>query len=468
MSTSSRTRLLVVTCLALFIAMLDSLILGVALPSIQKDLGSSISALEWFMNGYTLVFAVLIIPFSLLGDSIGRKKVFLAGVAVFTLGSLFSGLSTTSSWLIAFRVLQGIGGAAIVPLSLTLVNAAFPPEKRALAIGLWSGISGLGLSVGPLVGGLVMEGAPWQMIFYINVPIGLLAIVLGSRWIKESKGERKPVDPLGVMLLAVGIFGLIYGLEKGNREGWGSLVVLASLIVGLLSVILFYYWEKRRMNPIIRFDLFRSSNYSSYILAGFWMNASVFGAIFLLTLFLQQAQGYSPLEAGVREMSWTVMTMLAAPFAGWMIGKWGSKMVVLTGLLFQGIGLSWLALLVFSKGALFPFTDAIIPMMLAGTGMGLSFTPLSHGMLASVPENAAGEASAVGNTTRQLGSVFGIAISGLFFQAGGSIQSPQQFADHLVPSLTADAIMMVIAIITITIFAVNHRTKSAPAQLMAD
>ncbi|WP_379126858.1 MFS transporter [Paenibacillus sp. sgz500958] len=467
MMNSSRVRLLVVTCIALFMAMLDSLILGVALPSIQKDLGASLSELEWFMNAYTLAFAVLIIPFSLLGDSIGRKKVFLAGVAVFTLGSLFSGLSTTSSWLIVFRTLQGIGGAAIVPLSLTLVNAAFPPEKRAMAIGLWSGISGLGLSVGPLVGGLVMEGAPWQMIFYINVPVGIIAIILGMFWIKESRGVRKPLDMVGVLLLTGGLFGLIFGLERGNSSGWSTPEVLTALIGGPVLLILFYFWEKRRAVPIVRFDLFRNKNYTSYILAGVWMNAGVFGAIFLLTLFLQQAQGYSPLEAGVREMAWTIMTMLAAPFAGMAIGRLGSKKVLMTGLLLQGAGLAWLALLVFTKGAAFPFRDAIVPMMMGGAGMGLSFTPLSHGLLASVAEESAGEASGVSNATRQLGSVFGIALSGIFFQSGGTIQTPGQFADHLGPSLAADALMMFVAVLLIGIFVVNLSESSRKNTLKA-
>lgn len=460
MSTSARVRLLVITCIALFMAMLDSLILGVSLPSIQKDLGASMSDLEWFMNAYTLAFAVLIIPFSLLGESIGRKKVFLAGVAVFTIGSLFSGLSTSSSALIVFRTIQGIGGAAIVPLSLTLVNAAFPPAKRALAIGLWSGISGLGLSVGPLVGGLVMEGAPWQMIFYINLPVGLIALLLGLSWIKESRGVRKPLDPLGVLLLTIGLFGLIFGLEKSRPLGWGDPLVIMSLLVGLLLLVLFYYWEKRRTNPTVQFDLFRNKTYTAYILAGFWMNASVFGAIFMLTLFLQQAQGYSPLEAGVREMAWTIMTMLAAPFAGMAIGKFGSKRVLMTGLLLQGVGLSWLAFMVSIKGPEFPFTDVLVPMMLAGAGMGLSFTPLSHGLLASVPEDSAGEASGVSNTTRQLGSVFGIAISGIIFGSGASMESPQQFANHLVPSLAADSLMMLIALLVIAIFVFDKRNAA--------
>jgi len=465
MFTASRVRLLIVTCIALFMAMLDNLVIGVALPSIQEDLNATLSDLEWFMNAYTLAFAVLLIPFSVLGESIGRKKVFLAGVVVFSLGSLLCGLSDSSLALILSRALQGVGGAAIVPLSLTLVNSAFPPEKRAAAIGLWSGISGLGLSVGPLVGGLIMEGAPWQMIFYVNVPVGALAFLFGMKWLGESRGIRKPLDPLGVLLLTVGLFGLIFGLERGNSEGWAAPIVIGALVGGGLLLVLFYFWEKTRSNPFVRFDLFRNRGYFFYTFAGFWMNAGVFGAIFLLTLFLQQAQGFSPLQAGVREMAWTTMTMIAALLAGLAIGRLGNRNVLLAGLLFQTAALAWFALLIRAKGFDFPFIDMLGPMMLAGTGMGLSFTPLSHGLISSAPENSAGEANGIGSATRELGGVFGIAISGLIFQSGSAIRSPQDFADHIVPSLGAGSLMMAIAFLGIALFVRSkraaHSTPSA-------
>jgi len=467
MFTPERVRLLFVTCIALFMAMLDNLVLGVALPSIQQDLGSTLSDLEWFMNAYTLAFAVLLIPFSVLGDSIGRKKVFLAGVVLFTLGSLLSGLSETSIALILSRALQGVGGAAIVPLSLTLVNAAFPAEKRAAALGLWSGISGLGLSVGPLVGGLIMEGAPWQVIFYVNVPIGILAFLFGLKWLGESRGPKKPLDPLGVLLLTSGLFGLVFGLERGNSEGWGAPVVYGSLVLGGVLLVAFYFWEQSRKIPFVRFDLFKRREYAFYTFAGFWMNAGVFGAIFLLTLFLQQAQGNTPLQAGVREMAWTTMTMIAAPLAGLAISRLGNRTVLLAGLLFQAAALSWFALVIQSQGFDFPFVYLLGPMMLAGTGMGLSFTPLSHGLITSVPEDAAGEASGMGNATRELGGVFGIAIGGLVFQAGGAPGTPQQFADHIVPSLGVGALMMAVAFLGIALFVRNRPRKPAADKVVA-
>lgn len=219
MFTAARVRLLVITCIALFMAMLDNLVLGVALPSIQQTFQASITDLQWFMNAYTLSFSILLIPFSMMGERFGRKKTFLIGIALFTVGSALCGLSESSAQLIWSRALQGIGGAAIVPLSLTLVNSAFPADKRAAALGIWSGISGLGLSVGPLVGGLIVEGAPWQFIFWLNVPIGIATFVLGIFWLTEAKGEKKPLNLLGVLLLATGLFGIVYGMQRGNSIG---------------------------------------------------------------------------------------------------------------------------------------------------------------------------------------------------------------------------------------------------------
>lgn len=449
MFTASRVRLLVVTCAALFMAMLDNLVIGVALPAIQDSFHASISDLEWFMNAYTLAFAVLLIPFSVLGERIGRKRMFLAGIVLFTVGSALSGLSESSIQLILSRALQGVGGAAIVPLSLTLVNSAFPPDKRAAALGIWSGISGLGLSIGPLIGGLIVNGAPWQLIFWVNVPVGILAFVLGMRWLTEARGERKPLDPFGILLLASGLFGIVFGLERGNTDGWSSALVIGLLAGGLLLLVLFYAWERTRKQPFVRFDLFKSPKYTGLVLASFWMNAGIFCAIFLLTLFLQQAQGYSALEAGVREMVWTGCTMLAAPLAGLAVGKIGTNRVLVTGLVLQTGALLGFGLLIYALGVDFPFGYMAPFMMMAGAGMGLSFTPLSHGVLTSVPESAQGEASGVNNAARELGGVFGIAIGGLIFQSGSAIQSPADFGNHVVPALYAGAGMIALGLISI-------------------
>lgn len=463
MFTAARVRLLVITCIALFMAMLDNLVLGVALPSIQQSFEATMTDLQWFMNAYILAFAIMLIPFSMMGERFGRKRMFLFGITVFTVGSALCGLSDSAIQLILSRTLQGIGGAAIVPLSLTLVNAAFPVEKRAAALGIWSGISGLGLSVGPLVGGLIVEGAPWQFIFWVNVPVGIATFILGMLWLTEAKGERKPLNVPGVILLAAGLFGIIYGLQRGNSVGWSSLEVILSIASGAVLLIVFYLWEHRRETPYIRFSLFRKGKYTAYIIAGFWMNAGIFGAIFLLTLFLQQAQGYTALEAGVRTMTWTGCTMIAAPLAGLAVARFGNRLILSIGMLFQGlalIGFAWLIIAIgfdVSFGYLAPF------MMLAGTGMGLSFTPLAHGVLAAVPETSAGEASGVSNATRELGGVFGIAICGLAFQSGALIQTPQDFAAHLVPALWVSVAMIGLGLISVALFAREFTKRRKPA-----
>ncbi len=459
MFTAARVRLLMVTCAALFMAMLDNLVLGVALPSIQQSFDASLTDLQWFTNAYTLAFAVLLIPFSILGERFGRKKMFLAGVALFTLGSALSGLSESAVQLILARALQGIGGAAVVPLSLTLVNAAFPQNMKAAAMGIWSGISGLGLSVGPLVGGLIVEGAPWRMIFWINVPVGLLAIFLGSFWLSETKGEKKPIDPLGILLLASGLFGIVFGLEKGNSEGWGSALVVGSLAGGAVLLAVFYIWERTRKRPFVKLDLFRTARYSAFIFSGFWLNAGIFGSIFLLTLFLQQGQGYTALEAGVRTMAWTGCTMIAAPLAGFAVGKFGNRRLLVLGMSMQAAALIGFGVLIASIGVDFPFGYQMPLMMLAGAGMGLSFTPLAHGVLSSVPENDAGEASGISNATRELGGVFGIAIGGLIFQSGDAIRSPADFGEHIVPALWSGSVMIGLGLLAVLLFA---RTKSSP------
>lgn len=459
MFTAQRVRLLVVTCMALFMAMLDNLVLGVALPSIQESFDASMSDLQWFMNSYTFAFAILLIPFSVLGERFGRKRMFLVGVLIFTLGSIFSGLSTNSTELIGARALQGVGGAAIVPLSLTLVNGAFPASMRAAALGIWSGISGLGLSVGPLIGGIIVEGAPWQLIFWVNVPVGILALGFGMKWLEESKGEKKPLDPFGIALLAAGLFGIIYGLEHGNTDGWGSPKVIGFLSAGALGLVAFYLWERTRKHPFVRFEYFRRSAYSAYVFAGFWMNAGIFGAIFLLTLFLQQAQGHSALGAGVREMAWTGFTMIAAPLAGFAVSKFRNRNVLSLGLSMQAAALVGFAVQIAVLGVDYSFAYMAPLMMLAGAGMGLSFTPLAHGILSAVPEEAAGEASGISNATRELGGVFGIAITGLVFQSGDPIASPADFGDHVIPALYAGAGMIALGLVGVAVLVRSRASR---------
>jgi EmrB/QacA subfamily drug resistance transporter len=435
MQTKNQGKILFITCLALFMTMLDTLVIGVALPSIQTSFHANMTELEWFVNAYTLTYAVFLIPASLLGERLGRKRMFILGLFLFTAGSVLSALSDSSLSLSIARAIQGFGGSFIMPLSLTLIYSVFSVENRAAAIGLWSGVSGLGLAIGPLVGGAVIEGFPWQMIFWLNVPVGVLAIIFSSLWIKEFRGTAKRFDVVSISLLGLGLFGVVYGLVMGNTEGWGSISVIVSIAAGFVLLLIFARRSLKQQEPMMNLRFFKNRNYLTFNLAGFWMNAGIFGSIFLLTLFLQQGQGFSPLGAGIREMAWTGMTMIMAPLAGLFINRLGAKNILTLGLSLQATAMLYFAAITIINGVHYPFMTLLPGLLMAGSGMGLSFTPLSHGTLTSLAEKDSGEASGVSNAFRELGGVFGVAISGLIFQLGSAITSPQDFADHLVPTL---------------------------------
>lgn len=447
MSKNSRIKMMVVTCLALFMAMLDTLVLGVALPSIQASFEAGISELSWFMNAYTLIFAVLLIPASILGERFGRKRMFLTGIAIFTFGSLLSALSVSSMTLSLARAVQGAGGAFIMPLSLTLIYQAFPKQLRAAAIGIWSGISGLGLALGPLVGGLIIEGFPWQMIFWVNVPVGIVCMIAGFKWLRESKGSVSRLDMIAVFLLGFGLLGIVYGLVNGNTEGWSHVTVWGSMLCGAFLLGMFVIRTLRQQDPMVQLRLFGNRVYAALNFSGFWMSAGIFGAIFLLTLFLQQAQGYSALGAGLREMAWTGMTMLTAPFAGLLAARFGTRPILTIGLSMQAAALMYFAWITWEQGAVYPFSLLLPGMLVAGAGMGLAFAPLSHGIMSSVTESEAGHASGMNNAFRELGGVFGVAIAGMVFQWGDPVASPDAFADHLVPALAVCAMMIVLGLV---------------------
>ncbi|HIW32334.1 MAG TPA: DHA2 family efflux MFS transporter permease subunit [Candidatus Paenibacillus intestinavium] len=451
------SKIMTISCLGLFMAMLDTLIVGVALPQIELELQTTMVHLEWIMNAYTLIFAVGMIPFSLLAERFGRRKGFVLGLALFTTGSLLAGISESVYTLIIARSIQGLGASAIMPISLTLIYTAFPVEKRAIAVGLWSGISGLGLTIGPLVGGIILAYYPWEMIFLVNVPIGIIAIILSFRWISESFGIKKRFDVVGALLLTVGLLGIVYALITGNLLTWSHYSIIAGAIGGTLSLIMFLIWEMRCDYPLITLRLFRYRSFTVTNFVGFWMSAGIFGSIFVLTLFLQQVQGYSPLEAGVREMLWTTMTMIAAPVAGMLINRYLIRSVLMTGLLLQVLALCSFGIVVAQLGPFFSFGYLAPGMICAGVGMGFCFTGIQHGVLESIPEAYAGEGSGVSNALRELGGVFGIAIAGVVFHSKGVVTDGQSFADALVPTVFVCAGMIFLASLSMLILYIKPR-----------
>jgi EmrB/QacA subfamily drug resistance transporter len=413
MSTARRWWTFTIVSIALFMAMLDNLVVTTALPSIQRALHAGVADLEWTVNAYTLAFAVLMIPAAALGDRFGRRRLRLLGVARFTAGSATAALSHSATALTFARAFQGVGAAGIMPLTLTILVAAFPAEKRAAAIGLWSGISGLGLAAGPLVGGAIVSGWSWNAVFWINVPIGIALLVLGRLQLDESHGEIQPLDIPGIALIGGGLLGIVYGLVRGNTLGWSSAGIVGSLVAGTLLTIAFLVRERTARNPMLDLQLFNSRALSVSNAVGFLMSFGMFGSIFLLTLFIQNVLHFSPFRAGLGTMPWTATIMVVAPFAGIIAGRIGARPLVLVGMAAQAGALLWIGLL---ATATVPYVTLLPAFILGGLGMGLTFAPLSEAVMGATDESRRGQASGAYNTIRELGGVFGIAVLGAVFQ----------------------------------------------------
>jgi EmrB/QacA subfamily drug resistance transporter len=421
-----------ITSIALFMTTLDNLVVTMALPTIQRDLHASISGLEWTVNAYTLTFAVLLLMGAALGDRFGRKRLFLIGIGIFTLGSAAAALAPSIGALIAARALQGVGGAIVTPLTLTLLTEAVPAERRGLALGAWGGISGLGVALGPLVGGAVVQGISWQWIFWLNVPLGLLVLPLGLARLRESRGPSMRLDLPGVVIVTAGALGLVWGLVRANQQGWTSPEIMGSLVAGIALLVAFVAWELRASAPMLPMRLFKNRTFSAANASSLLMFFGMFGSIFLLSQYLQNVQGYSPLQAGVRTLPWTGMPMIVAPIAGALTDRIGGKPFLVAGLALQAIALAWMAA-VLSPNV--PYTEIVAPFALAGIGMGLFFAPVATVIMSSVKLIEAGQASGANNAIRELGGVFGVAVLASIFAHQGGYGSASLFTDGILPAL---------------------------------
>ena len=315
----------VITGMALFMASLDNLVVSTALPVIREHLHAGLSGLEWTVNAYTLTFAVLLISAAAMGERFGRRRIFVLGIAVFTAASAVAALAPSIEVLVMARAIQGAGGAMIMPLSLTLLSAAVPPERRNVALGIWGAIGGAAVALGPLVGGAVTSGWSWQYIFWLNVPVGLVLIPLAWWKLSESRGARARLDLVGVVMVSIGLLGVVLGLVQGNSHGWTSATVLTSFVVGASALIAFGAWELRSDHPMLDIRLFRDRGFASVNVTALLFSFGMFGAIFFLVQFLQVVQGLSPLAAGVRILPWTAMPMLLAPVVGQLAERWGAS-----------------------------------------------------------------------------------------------------------------------------------------------
>jgi EmrB/QacA subfamily drug resistance transporter len=437
MQANPRTRwTLAIVSLALFMVVLDNLIVTVALPSIQRDLGASLQQLEWTVNAYTLAFAVTLIPGAAIGDRFGRKRIFVVGLALFTASSAAAALAPGAGALVAARTLQGVGGAIVAPLTLTLLAEAFPADRRGAALGIWSGISGMGIALGPLVGGAVVDGLSWQWIFWINVPLGLALLPLAAGFLRESRGPASRLDLPGVALVTSGLFGLVFGLVRGQGEGWGNPLIVTSLTAGALLLAAFVAWERRAPAPMVPLDLFRHRAFAVTNGVSFFMYFGTFGAIFLITQFVQQVMGYAPFEAGVRMLVWTGATAIASPIAGVLAERYGPRPFMAAGLTLQAVALAWLAA---AASPASTFIELAAPFALAGVGMAGVFAPSASALLSVVAPQRAGQASGTNNAIREVGGVFGVAVMSTIFAGSGSFASPQAFVDGFTPALWVGA-----------------------------
>jgi EmrB/QacA subfamily drug resistance transporter len=427
-----RIWILIIVSVGLFMTVLDNLVVTVALPSIHASLGSSIQDLEWTVNAYTLSFAVLLLTGAALGDRFGRRRMFMVGIAVFTLASAGAALAPSTGLLVAARAVQGMGAAIATPLTLTLLADAFPGNQRGIAIGVWSGISGLGVALGPLVGGAVIQLASWHFIFWINVPIGLVLVPLASRVLKESHGADQPLDLPGLGLGSAGLFGLVYGLVRSQTIGWGATEVLVALAAGVALVIAFVIRERRTAAPMLPMEFFASRGFSVTNAISLSMYFGMFGSVFFLSQYLQDALGNSALQAGVKMLAWTGTTLLVAPLAGVFSERLGSRLFMAAGLALQAIALLWLNV---ELSTHLSYLAMVGPFVLGGAGMALVFAPSANAVLASVRPNQAGQASGANNTIRELGGVLGVAVLASVFTSHGGYGSPAAFVSGLHPTL---------------------------------
>jgi EmrB/QacA subfamily drug resistance transporter len=422
----------VITSLAAFMVTLDNLVVTTALPVIRVDLGASIEGLEWTVNAYTLTFAVLLLTGAALGDRLGRRVMLVAGLGIFVAGSAAAALAPSIDALVVARAFQGIGGAIVAPLTLTILSAAVPSDKRGVALGAWGGVNGLAVALGPVVGGAIVSGISWQWIFWINVPIGLVLIPLALRRLDETHGPDKALDLPGLGLASVGLLGIVWGLVRGNGQGWGSLEVAGSLVAGAILVAAFVAWELRSREPMLPMRFFRSRGFAASNVASLAMSFGMFGSIFLLAQFLQTVQHLSPLAAGVRILPWTLMPMFIAPVAGAFSDRIGGRPLIATGLALQAVSLAWMAA-VTSPGV--AYAELVGPFLVAGAGMALFFAPIANVVLSAVRSEEEGKASGANAAIRELGGVFGVAVLASVFAHLGGYSSGQSFVDGLTPAL---------------------------------
>jgi EmrB/QacA subfamily drug resistance transporter len=440
---------------------LDQLVVATALSTIRRDLHASIETLEWTVNAYTLTFAVLLMTGAALGDRLGRRRMFVTGLALFTAASAACALAPGVGWLIVARAVQGMGSALVMPLAMALLSAAYPPETRGRALGLFTALTGVAVVGGPVVGGAVTQDLAWQWIFWINIPIGLLVIPLVLTRIEESYGPRSRIDAPGLALAAGGALGLVWGLVRGNSQGWASVEVVATLAAGAMLCAAFVAWEVRAKAPMLPMGFFRIGAFAAGNGAAFLLYASLFSSVFFVAQYLQVSLGYGPLAAGLRTLPWTSAIFVVAPTAGALADRIGARALVACGLTMQAAGIGWIALNAHHGR---PYSSSVAALVIAGCGVSMAMPATQNAIMGSVAHSAIGKASGTFNTLRQLGGVFGVAILAATFAANGSYASPAAFSHGTAPALGVAAGMSLLAAM-IGLATPGRRREVAPAPM---
>jgi EmrB/QacA subfamily drug resistance transporter len=427
-----KTWTVVLASLGVFMTALDTLVVTTSLPVLRVDLHSSLSSLEWTVNAYNLAFACFLLTGAALGDRFGRRRMFAIGLSTFTAASAMAALSTSVAMLVTARAIQGAGAAVVFPLTLTIISEAFPSEKRGAAIGLWGGITGLGVAIGPVVGGAVVSGISWHWIFWLNVPVGIAVVPLALRRLSESFGPRPQLDIPGMVLAGAGALGITWGLVRASAVGWSSIEVIGTIAAGVGLLGAFLAWERRTDTPMVELSTFRNRTFASANAVSFFMYAGLFGALFLMSQFFQTCLGYSPLSAGVRLLPWSMPPMFIAPVAGVLADRYGNRPFMALGLALQAIGLAWVALIASPHVS---YAEIGVALTVAGTGTSFCFPTVANAIIGSVPLKEAGVASGSNSMIRELGGVLGVAVLASVFARHGVYSSQRAFVDGFTTAL---------------------------------
>ncbi len=452
------------TSTAYFMVVLDALVVITALPRMQRDLHVGLSSLQWTVNAYGIAFAAGIITAAALGDRFGRQRVFIGGLTLFTLASAACALAPTASELIAARTVQGLGGAVVLPLSLTILTTAFPPEKRGMIIGVYGGLAGLAVALGPVIGGIVTEGIDWHWIFWLNVPIGALAALLGLRLLPESHGAPERLDLTGVALVTTGAVALVWALTRANDLGWTSTETIVTLAAGAALLAAFFVWEQRVSEPMVPLRLFAVREFAIGNLTTYLMSGAIFAAAFFVTQEYQFARGYSPLGTGLRLLPFFATPMFISPLAGALSDRIGRRPIMVVGLTLQTLGFIWVA----ARGSLATsWIELSLALLVAGIGISMALPTVPTAVLSAVAPEEMGKASGINYMAQRFGAVFAIAIASAIFSSYGHLGTPATVTAGFKPALWACAALAALAALSATAIS-SRRNVTATGPTTAD